>query len=642
MSKDTNLSTKGKKEEKNANSQQGFSITGKNNIDPALYQKSPKDYSKDIKTSNQMSPSHFTGWTPLISKTIPQDNFNFQSTTPSSSKYLNNIILNSGSHNSILPVSDIDYSNGFNLTPFLNHNINLLNSAASIGNGNANQHSHNFTSITPFHDKTLQLSDFFMESPIRGTPLKDLGSITPSKFKLNSVTKSMAVAQDSKNPKKRSILETETPNKTPHKLSITTIANDLTDEELDEDDTENFVGKTPKSHNILDRSRGVISNIHTPSRMVIVTKPPEDDNDNRDKTPSKPKKSEFITPAKPIQNSSPSTVILSSSSKTSKETNFIPNSPTPLPNKFIVKRDESIENIVVDAKPAMGTFSEPKKIKVNNNKKNHRNSKSIDMVDKSKENAELSKPRFGSNVQVNNMRFKPNNKAQMQAGMNKFQVVFSDGSGSKRGRKGKRQQKQPEKKRMNNRREVTVETQAHGDTLPINTQRRVLEPPQSTNVGSNSQQIKIIDNSVQNNSMNISGLNVSQNTEHTSFDFGALSSTPNGKFFLDKMFEKPSPQSQNLINQMIMSGNYSGMPPPQPKSQPNTNGTSIQFQQNTQVMMMSTPNHQHMYSLNNNNQNGEQEEENISLPTFSYNFGYKDSPKYNQAVVPLMNNEDNE
>lgn len=641
MSKDTKLPIEGKQSQTNTAIPQDTSNAEKNNIDPALYQKSPSDKEKDTKQSNQMSPSHFTGWTPLISKTIPQDNFNFQSTTPSSSKYLTNMLLNSNSHNSVLPGNDIDYSNGFNLTPFLNHNINLLNSAVSITNGSSsNQHTHNFTSMTPFHDKTLQLSDFFIESPIRGTPLKDLGSITPSKFKINSAKKSLPIPQDTKNTKKRSIHEVETPNKTPHKLSITTIANDLTDEEVDEDEEEDdFVGKTPKS-NILDRSRGVISNVQTPSRVVIVTE--VSDKNKGDKTPSKTKTSEFVTPAKPIQNSSPSTVILSSASKPSKDRQFIPNSPTPLPNKFTVKRDDSIDNIVVDATPAMGTFSESKKLKVNNNKKNFR-AKPVEQNMRAKDNFDYSKPRFGNNVQVNNMRFKPNNKAQMQAGMNKFQIVLADGNGSKRGRKGKKQQKQPEKRKVGNKREVVVETQAHADSIPANIQRKALGVPPSSNIGPHQHQMKNIDNSLHNNSMNTSGVNMTQNTEHTSFDFGALSSTPNGKFFLDKIFEKPSPQSQNLINQMMMAGNYNAMPPPQGKSHTNPNGNGNQFQQNSQVMMMmmSTPNPQQMYSPNNN-PDGEHEESNISLSTFAYSFGYKDSPKYNQAAMPIMNNEDNE
>ena len=50
-----------------------------------------------------------------------------------------------------------------------------------------------------------------------------------------------------------------------------------------------------------------------------------------------------------------------------------------------------------------------------------------------------------------------------------------------------------------------------------------------------------------NNSMNTSHFNIT--TDHSSFEFGGLSSTPNSKFLLDKIFEKPSPQTTNYFLQ---------------------------------------------------------------------------------------------
>ncbi|CAN3360450.1 hypothetical protein DICA3_D17392 [Diutina catenulata] len=67
-----------------------------------------------------------------------------------------------------------------------------------------------------------------------------------------------------------------------------------------------------------------------------------------------------------------------------------------------------------------------------------------------------------------------------------------------------------------------------------------------------------------------------QTTEHTSFEMAGVSSTPNGKFILDKVFERPSPNGYV---------GYGQMPPPNAKMGPQ------QYQQQ-QLMMMSTPQHQ--------------------------------------------------
>lgn len=505
-------------------------------IDPALYTDSPDDRKK-LK-STQMTPN-FTGWTPLISRTNEQlINFNV---TPSS-KFLNNILLNSASHNSILQ-NDIDYSNGLNLTPFLNHNINFT-AGAGATNGSNGPTGPGSTSLTPFHDKTLFLSDFLMDSPTRNvTPLKDM-TITPSKFKISD---KKPFFQDPKSAKKRSIHELDTPNRQPHKLSISVKAADSTDDEVEDDDDD----LPPKSKLL--------------------------------QTPSKVLNTQFVTP-KPTQTSSPSTVILSSGTKSPSESNkHVPNSPTPRNPKFLVQMDKENES-----KPVMGVFSEAKPT---------RPVKKPFGVKKDTKPVDRSNSRFGADIQVNNMRFKTSNKAQMQAGMNKFQIVLSDGSRTRRGRKSKKLEPKKAKK------EVTIETQSHANytrpqsnTQPIpHAMPHPIPQPVIPNDHSLHKDSSLLSGS--NNSMT----NVSHGTEHTSFEFG-LSSTPNGKFLLDKMFEKPSPQSQQLLNQ-VLSQQYqhtTNMPPP--KHQP----------LNPQVMMMmSTPNHPSVYSPNDIEDEG-----NVSLSTF--------------------------
>ncbi|WEJ97434.1 hypothetical protein PSN45_004985 [Yamadazyma tenuis] len=603
------------------------------NIDPALYPGSPDGDRRKSRLSTQMSPANFTGWTPLISKTLNNEQLLNYNSTPSS-KFLNNILLNSANHNSILPQNDIDYSNGLNLTPFLNHNINLLasNQFATMSSGS----NGNTASFTPFHDKTLHLSDFFMESPI-----KDLGTITPSKFKLGSDIKlSQNLLQDPKSARKRSINELDVvANRPPHKLSITVKANDLTDEEPDEDDND----KENADSKFQYKKSKVMSNLQTPSKVVVLG-----DRANRkvaDKTPSRQRQrpKEFTTPAKPTGNSSPSTVILSSGAKAAsneQSRKFVPNSPTPMANKgskFTVKVDDIPD---VPPKPVMGVFSDAKSMSSKTRRSNSHKS------DDNSSSKTSSISRFGTNIQVNNLRFKTSNKAQMQAGMNKFQISLGDGAGSKRGRKGRKA-----KEKKSSKKEVTVETQAHANGRLTQTQGKSNSHPQqqqssheNTSVTKDSSLM-----SGSNNSMNLSNLNVSQGTEHTSFDFGALSSTPNGKFFLDKMFEKPSPQSQQLLNQVLMGQQYnqqpsqasgqSNMPPPK-FSHPAPVG-GIQTQNSQVMMMMSTPNHPSIYSPHettgdhhrhhnhNNDHDNDNDEANISLSAFAYNFDRKDSsPKF--------------
>lgn len=489
------------------------------NIDPQLYDKTPKVKSKE---------PNFTGWTPLISKN------NDMNITPSS-KFLNNILVNFNQQ----PSGDIDYSNGLNLTPFLNHNINLnllnsnsinhvinnqiqlqSNQGSSSNNQNANT-SLNMSglSFTPFHDKSLLLSDFFSDSPIKGTPLKDLQTITPSKFLDKKRT---SIFQDPKSATKISLDNLNQMNKDKAK-----ILNDETDEEVDnETDDEENKSKKRKFQKIAT----------TPSKILIdIT----NEQNKLKRTPIKELPMTFRTPAKVIDNSSPSTVILSSATKSPKEN--IPQSPTP--NKSF--------------KPRMGTFSEAKEPKPKKKKLN---------------NTPTNLPIKTSIINTNQgTRFKPSNRAQMQAGMNKFQIVLNDGNNVKRGRKSKKN------------------TKKTPQTAQTYSQQQIPQP-----------QIKIPKQSMTTNNGEVSNLsvnsmvshNITQVTDHTSFD---ISATPN-KFSLDKFFDKNSPNSQNLLNQVL---NYKMNPPQIPSNQG----------QPQNGMMMSTPTHQNVYS---------DDEGNISLSAFSY------------------------
>ncbi|CAH6718706.1 hypothetical protein CLIB1444_01S12728 [[Candida] jaroonii] len=495
------------------------------NIDPQLYNKTPKVKSKE---------PNFTGWTPLISKN------NDMNITPSS-KFLNNILVNFNQQ----PSGDIDYSNGLNLTPFLNHNINLnlLNSnsmnhvinnqiqlqssnQASSNNQNNGNTSLNMSglSFTPFHDKSILLSDFFTDSPIKGTPLKDLQTITPSKFLDKKRT---SIFQDPKSATKISLNNLNQMNKDKAK-----ILNDETDDEVDnETDDEENKSKKRKFQKIAT----------TPSKILIdIT----NEQNKLKRTPIKELPMNFRTPAKVIENSSPSTVILSSATKSPKEN--LPQSPTP--NKSF--------------KPMMGTFSEVKEPKSKKKKLN---------------NTPTNLPIKTSIINTNQgTRFKPSNRAQMQAGMNKFQIVLNDGNNVKRGRKSKKSKKTSQPSQPS-------QTFNSNQSIP---QPQIKIPKQ--HMTTNMQNGEVSNLSV--NSM-ISH-NLTQGTDHTSFDIQA---TPN-KFSLDKFFDKNSPNSQNLLNQVL---NYKMNPPQIPPNQP----------QPQNGMMMSTPTHQNVYS---------DDEGNISLSAFSY------------------------
>lgn len=564
------------------------------------------------------SSTNLSGWTPLISKTYYNDLILPFTTTPN--KYtLPPNLSNSGSKD----VEFIDYGQGLTLTPFLSHNLNMV-STSSL--------NHQLSNITPFHDKTLHLADFFMDSPIRQTPGKDLDTITPSKFKIEHTIKTSSIKspifQDLKSAQKRSITQVDTPPRQPHKLSISTKpsvqnnddSTDTEDKEEDdeEDDDEDKENQSPERDAKLNKYY-----LQTPSKNVL------SDLTNFAKTPtngvSKDPKN-FQTPAKPIPASSPSTVIVTNS-KTSQtpinddETDEeddgkeVIQPPSPTPNKESkVSVLKTVDNID-DLKPAMGVFSEKKTLPVPKSKNKNKSS---------------SHTRSGSKSNI-----KPdgtvNNRSKMQAGMNKFQIIFTDvhtlmNSKNKKKPSNSNLTQNQKLKRTQSANESKVPTSddsknlIRSSTAPVVPFQNHLVPQQmsygvpglnhaSSNASSQDHNLSINTSkelSMISGGSNTSNLNMTTNTDHSSFELAGLSSTPNGKYFLDKVFEKQSPQTQHLLNQVgnNFMTHQGAMPPPNKQQHPQhiqmihpqqqlhpQQHQQQQQQQPMMMMMMSTPQH---------------------------------------------------
>ncbi|CAH2354296.1 hypothetical protein CLIB1423_15S02960 [[Candida] railenensis] len=558
-------------------------------------------------------PTGITGWTPLISKTI----FNDQLISYSpNSKWAGIQVGSSGNLNINSNVNGMgnDDFQGLSLTPFLNHNLQTGFGGGSAG-GSLNQ-------MTPFHDKSLHLADFFMDSPIRQTPLKDLDTITPSKFKIRSSEKSSVrklIFQDSRSSSgnnnnnsssskvKRSITQVDTPPRQPYKLSNLSISanaenedggeGDDEDEDDEDDDDENDQNEEEEDEEDDDKPTALREikqsylNQQTPSKSKLTSSSTSKNNNN------------FLTPHKPISASSPSTVIMSSASKSpsgDRGVDLIPPSPTP-------KKDSTGDSVhtaplckqIIDGddfKPAMGVFSGSKKLPQQKPKSLNRGVSSSGPLSSTGPDGKKSQ-----------------NKAQMQAGMNKFQIVFTDMHTLMNG-KGKKKEKKKK-----------------DASLPPQQQ-----PPQQQSLAAHHQSVvppaaEISLMSINNNSMNTSHLNMSS-TDHSSFEMGGTSSTPNSKYFLDKMFEKPSPGQSSKIQQLLLQQQYpyypvpqqaqhqqqqhqqqmfGNMPPPQtsnrsnPSTQQHTQQLLSQSQQTPMMMMMSTPQHHNIISYNGYGSNNE-------------------------------------
>lgn len=622
---------------------------------------------------NNQLPSNLTGWTPLISKTIFNDQLISYNSTPSS-KFFNGVLSNHASN-------EIDYAQGLNLTPFLTHNLNIPNSTS---------HLNGVSNITPFHDKTLHLTDFFMDSPIKQTPIKGIDTITPSKFNIGSERKYLkqSVFQGPKSALKRTINQVDTPPRQPHKLPILnkqeakqekSIASDKAhktkehedDEETGEDDDEEDYEEEEKDAKVAvsNKSKLYGQHLQTPSKSVLK------DISNIGKKQGKTtpisknlkldRNNSFETPAKPIPDSSPSTVIMSSAVKSSpsksvqvndldkgnnagvkySSTHNVP--PSPTPKKESTSSVENPEGL----KPTMGVFSEKK-------------SKPLKPKPAIFKNLSSDSTHVPTN---NNSKIKSNSKAQMQAGMNKFQIVFTDVHTlmNKKNKpkklnnvamnpKVKRSQPRSNDDSMNGS-NSSSRSLARSATAPVTNYQpshaQKLNSCQDHNVSMNTSSKEVSLISGNSNSMNTSNLNMSS-TDHSSFELGGLSSTPNGKYFLDKMFDKPSPQSLQTLNNQYYSMNQSSlsnMPPPNPNSSrpppaavPQHQMLQSQQQQNPMMMMMmmmSTPQHQNVVNYGPNIYNSANEISPTSENQFASNSNHSNFSyhTYSKNATPSPN-----
>ncbi|KAF3989328.1 hypothetical protein FT663_03081 [Candidozyma haemuli var. vulneris] len=555
--------------------------------------------SKLISNAQSTAPPT-TGWTPMVSKTLSAEMISHNSTP--NTKVLPGFYRQTTASGSMptAGTNDMDFP-VLNLTPFLTHNLNFLNNQNSAGNPSSN------VNFTPFYDKSMHLTDFFIDSPLRPSPSKAVETITPSRFAMSSERKSLSHTLDATTSTKRSIGQIDTPARHPFKKYDSQVDDDSeTDNEDDEnkDDKpyeDNFV--TPSKKNVLKETSGNLLN-KTPLNQTPLA--------------SKKNKNVYQTPAKPTQMSSPSTVIMSSVNKSPEESsskaNIVP--PSPTPNK---ERGEG--TTAINSEPVMGIFSE-RKLKP--------------MA------AEPPKPA------------KKNNKKNSN-GTSKFQIVFTDvhtlmnskkkkepelkDSKSKRGQDKSSQMKnrnnsqrpsQRNQRPMRHQQEQAPHQhhqQLKQDSPHLHQQNLQQQPPPTFAFQHTSSSLSASQdyNSTMNSSREFSmlGVNSSQNTtganlnfsatEHTSFELNnaGMASTPNRKYLLDNSFDKASPQA---INQMTSSfhqvqvrqmeeHHQEGMPPPKhltlqhAAQQALRNPDQSHPPQMGMNMMMSTPQHS---SINNN------------------------------------------
>lgn len=541
-------------------------------IDPAMYGFGDHDArkrssagslppaSKLIPSTSQSSNGPLAGWTPLISRTFSNDAISHNSTP--SSKMLPSMYKHavgaSGSGpglaaNQVL-ASDYDYP-GLNLTPFLTHNLNLLNNPQSAGNLSNN------INFTPFYDKSMHLADFFMDSPIRHTPLK-IETITPSKFSMHPAPVSLSRALDAKLNSalslKRSITQIDTPARHPFKKYDTS--------NKDDDDQSDFEDAADnKDENIPAQS--FADTFVTPSKKKVLN---EVSGNLLNKTPSRinnKAKNLYQTPAKPTLVSSPSTVIMSSATRSpdNEAIKQSPASPTPLKDRIEV------------AEPVMGIFSERK-----------------------------SEP-------------KPTRRQKNKsAGMSKFQIIFTDVHTLMNSRKKKaptnasssKTEKSDKKKSQPRQQKSELPSPNYSQLHPQSFSSfqhtlSSLSASQDYNCTMNtSREFSVLGN---NSTVNTTNSNLNVTSDQSSFELmhGGLMSTPNSKFLLDHLFDRGSPQA---VNQMTSSMNQihveskqkelHHMPPP-PKTFTLQQAAQQALRQDSHLqmmpnMMMSTPQHEHV------------------------------------------------
>ncbi|KAG7661487.1 uncharacterized protein J8A68_005065 [[Candida] subhashii] len=340
--------------------------------------------------------TNLTGWTPLISKTYSNEQILSFNSTPYNSKKL------------------------------LQNNISNNNSTTGSTTGSVSNLQTQLNNLTPFNEKTIHYSDFFMDSPLAvgNTPIRELQTITPSKFRIiNNNTNIGGSAQKNllqdptKTATKRSITQLDTPPRQPHKLSIITKAphpdENETDEDSDEEEQRDEREKgDPKRNN--DSKKYYLQ---TPSKNVLsdITNAPQ----LRYETPAKQK----LHPP-----SSPTTIIQSDEEDDDnniggggrRKNNPRSQEPPPSPTPVVVP---------IKLEPIMGVFSERNKSQEPHEKrkgsskhrsksKGHKKIPSSSGDDKSYIKEEIKEEPKGNS--------RTRNKEKMQAGMNKFQIIFTD------------------------------------------------------------------------------------------------------------------------------------------------------------------------------------------------------------------------
>lgn len=572
---------------------------------------------KLLLNANQTPGPPTTGWTPLVSKTLSAEMISHNS-TPNTKIFLGfyrqATASGSGGSNGNQNAGsgpDMDYP-AFTLTPFLAHNLNLLGTQNSAGNLSNN------ISFTPFYDKSMHLTDFFIDSPLRPSPLKAVETITPSRFAMSSERKLLGNSLDAATSTKRSIGQIDTPARHPFKKCDSQIENtsetdsEESDNNNDKDyDDEAFV--TPSKKNVLKEKSANAMN------KSSLGKSKTKNNKNKQKDQGITRNTNiYETPAKPTQMSSPSTVIMSSVNKSPEDqcdkANIIPPSPTP-------NKERADVTSAITAEPVMGIFSERK----------------------TKPKAQAPKPATNKKTGRKN-----------QGGASKFQIVFTDvhtlmNSKKKKepegGSKSKRQdgagsqlksrnstQRQTQRTQRSNQPPRHQPDQGQFNShqhhpqmkhdLPHLQHQNIHQPPPPTfafQPTSSSLSASQDYNSTMNSSREFSMLGVNSShsttgpnlnfsaTEHSSFELNnaCLASTPNRKYLLDNSFDKGSPQA---INQMTSSFNQvqvrqldehrqDGMPPPKhitlqhAAQQALRNPDQSHTSQMGMNMMMSTPQH---------------------------------------------------
>ncbi|KAI3406271.2 hypothetical protein KGF56_000751 [Candida oxycetoniae] len=597
------------------------------------------------------------------------------------------------------------------LTPFMNNNFNILGNTSGSG-------------ITPYQERVFrQNCEFYIESPIRTNNNIENFAITPSKFSLNSIASKKLAQDPMKSATKRNIALVDTPPRKPHKLSIITRAeNDGESGEMEEEIKSSLKGQEIAKETTGDETDDEVEQEEQEEEEEgeeeeeeeeeekekegkgkgEVKKEVEEEEVKREKeaeakvdgkvetkiekdcllqTPCKKPlmnisnqlKVEFKTPAnKKTTLSSPSTILLTSAKHTNVDVdNILENSnddkenqppPSPTPAKTL-------------AEPIMGIFTEKKPSQTKTRLKKSTSTKFSKATNSNTHSNHINCSSYYSSSSKHDEQLHSENKSKMQAGMTKFQIVLTDFNaytGKKKRAQHTEQKRVPLIKQQ-------LQPQPQPPPPPPPQTLTQLQPPQLQ-----TQSSSIVDNSIimnssrehssilslSNNSTNISS-HFNLTMDHSSFESGGISSTPNSKVLLDRIFDKQSPQQMLYFQQQQHHHNYSAplqpqssqpthyqvqdsstimhqqaqqhssdgnMPPPSQQSNkhiqhiqhtqpplplPSSTSTSTSSSLYPIVSMMSTPQHSHVY---NNQSNHGNEVFSTQIPS-PWNFGFRTPPR---------------